>query len=86
MTPAVIRLTILAELAAVAPYAAPTEGLLHAINDKIRPKLTLAQLKEHLSWLLDRSYVDFLPDDIDPKNVDARRWLIKEAGLAALRK
>jgi hypothetical protein len=86
MSPLVIRRTILAELAAAAPYAAPAEGLLNAVNDKVRPKLSLSELRGHLSWLLDHTMVDFLPDDIDPDNVNARRWLIKEAGLAALRR
>jgi hypothetical protein len=84
MRPDVIRRTILAELRTVAPYALPVQQLLDQVNIRVRPAIKLTELKVQLSWLADQAMVGFLPDDFDPKNADARRWLIKEAGLAAL--
>ena len=85
MTPLTIRQTILRVLAAAKPYAVPAETLLSEVNRLVRPTLTVEQLREHLTWMLDRSMIDFLPDDLAPDDVDARRWHIREAGLAALR-
>lgn len=87
MTPdKIIRLTILAELARSADYALPLEQLLTQVNVRLRPAITMDTLKSHLSWLLDRALVDFLADDLDRDNADARRWLIREPGLTALKK
>lgn len=86
MTPLSIRLTVLSVLAQAQPYAVPQEQVLREVNLLVRPALTLAELVKHLAWLQRTQMVAFLPDDLDPANPDARKWLIKEAGLAALKK
>lgn len=86
MTPLIIRRTILAELARSADFALPVEQLLEQVNLRLRPALTREQLQQHLSWLLDHAMIDFLPDELDRDNAAARKWLIREAGLAALKK
>lgn len=87
MSPTSIRHTILTVLATVAPYALPHEQLLREVNQMIRPGLADArELYTHMRWLLDRSLVDFMPDDLDPENGEANRWLITEAGQATLRR
>ncbi len=83
--PLIIRRTILAELARSRQFALPREQLLTQVNVRLRPALTEADLAEHLGWLKDHDMVDFLPDDMDPNNAAAHRWLIREAGLAALK-
>ncbi len=86
MTPLAIRSTILRVLEGVQPHALPLDALLAEVNRLVRPAITVAELKAHLSWLLDRMMIDFIADPLDEKNADARRWLIREAGLAALKK
>lgn len=86
MSPLQIRHTILRVLKGVEPHALPLDALHAEVNRLVRPAVSLAELKAHLSGLLDRSMVDFLNDPLDDKNPDARRWLVIEAGLAALKK
>lgn len=86
MSPATLRLTILRALKGNAPYATPFAGLLAHVNEVARPPVSAPELKDHLRRLLDGLMVDFLPDDLDPENEDARRWVLREAGEAALRK
>jgi hypothetical protein len=86
MSPLTIRLTILRTLKLNAPYAVPFETLLAEVNRLVRPPLTAEQLTTQLRVLLDAVMIDFLADDLDPDNETARRWLIKEAGEAALKK
>lgn len=86
MSPLTIRQTILRVLVQAKPYAVPAETLLGEVNRLVRPALTAEALRTHLRPLLDASMVDFLADDLDPQNEDARRWLAREAGEAALRK
>ena len=86
MSPLTLRQTILRVLAQNEPYPVPAETLFGEVNRLVRPAITPEVFRTQLSWMLDRDLVAFLPDDIDPENVDARRWLIKEAGAAALSK
>jgi hypothetical protein len=87
MNAASIRHTILTVLASVAPHALPHEQLLREVNRLLRPGLADGHaLYLHLTWLLDRSFVHFLPDDLDPDNGEANRWLITEAGQATLKR
>lgn len=86
MSPLSIRNLILRALRLAEPYALPFEQLLAECNLQARPGLEVEQLTEHLNWLKEIRYVDFMADPMDPKNVTARKWLITEAGLVALRK
>lgn len=86
MSPLTIRSTILRVLVQAKPYAVPAETLLEEVNRLLRPALTTEELRTELRVLLDGSRIDFLPDDLDPTNEDARRWLVREAGEAALKK
>lgn len=86
MTPLQIRHTILRVLEGVQPHALPLDALHAEVNRLVRPAVSATELKAHLSGLLDRAMIDFIPDPLDEKNPDARRWLIREAGLAVLRK
>jgi hypothetical protein len=85
MNPATLKLTILRVLSGARPYALPAETLLVEVNRLTRPALTVEELRTLLRGLLDQSMIDFLPDDLDRDNEDARRWLIREAGQAQLR-
>jgi hypothetical protein len=84
MSPLSIRLCILEVLHGVRPFALPQATLLSDVNHRVRPALTLGELVKHLSWLQRQQMVAFIVDDLDPENADARKWLIKEAGIAAL--
>ncbi len=86
MTALQIRHAILRVLVTVDPQALPLDAVLPEVNRQVRPSISLDDLKGHLSWLLDRAMVDFIPDPLDEKNADARRWLIREAGIATLKK
>jgi len=86
MSPATIRTTILRVLAQAKPYAVPAETLHAEVNRLLRPALSVENLRVQLSVLLDAGMIDFLADELEPKNEDARRWLIKEAGETQLRK
>ncbi len=86
MSPLSIRLTILRALANVKPYALPFEMLLGEVNRLVRPVLTPEALTVQLRALLDQNMINYLADDLDSENEDARRWFIREAGEAALRK
>ncbi len=86
MSPASIRLTILRALKANAPYATPFSGLLVHVNELARPPLTAPELRDHLRRLLDALMVDFIADELDQENEDARRWVLREAGEAALKR
>lgn len=85
MTDKTIRVMILRALAGAKPFAVPTETLLVQINDAVRPALTADQIREHLTWLLDRSLIDFMSDDLSPEDAAARKWFIREAGVAAFK-
>jgi hypothetical protein len=78
------RLVILRLLAAARPYALPQDTLHLQVNTLVRPPLEASDLMKHLSWLLDRQLVGFVPDPLDPDRTAARKWHIREAGLAAL--
>lgn len=84
MSPITIRQTVLRVLAAAKPYAVPAETLLAEVNRLTRPALTADELRPHLGWLVDRSLIDFLPDELAPDDVGARKWLIREPGMVAL--
>jgi hypothetical protein len=84
MTPPTIRISLLRVLAAAKPYAVPQATLLLELNQLVRPSLTVGDLVKHLSWLKARDMIGFLPDAMDPENADLRKWLIREAGEAAL--
>lgn len=86
MSPATTRLTILRALKANAPYATPFAGLLAHVNEVARPPLAAGDLRGHLRHLLDGLMVDFIADELDPDNEDARRWVLREAGEAALKR
>lgn len=86
MSPLTIRITILRVLANAKPYAVPFETLLAEVNRLVRPELTSEMLLVHVRKLLDAVMIDFLSDDLDKDNEAARRWFIKEAGEAALKK
>ncbi len=86
MTPLDIRRTILRTLLEVKPFELPFEQLLATVNRMVRPALSEAELMEHLRWLIDKVMIDFLPDDFEPANERARRWLITGAGEAALKR
>jgi hypothetical protein len=86
MTPQVIRTTILGQLASARPYALPQPMLLEAVNMLVRPQLSLGELVKQLSWLKAQDMVAFIPSDLEPDNADARKWTIKEAGMAAIAK
>lgn len=86
MSPRSTRDLILRTLHAAEPYALPFEQLLAECNLQARPPLEDAHLTEGLTWLKEIRYVDFLTDAMDPQNVKARKWLITEPGLAALRR
>lgn len=81
-----LRLAILRILKAAEPYAVPQETLHAEANRLVRPAISVDELKQHLSWLLDRGYADFIADPMDPENTDERKWIIKEPGLAVLKK
>ncbi|OAM89332.1 hypothetical protein OH491_13590 [Termitidicoccus mucosus] len=81
MSPAVLRTTILAELAG-APHGTLTqEGLLTCVCQRL-PGTTLADLRQELSWLRDRRLADYVPAPLDD---DARTWTITTTGRAALK-
>ena len=84
MSPQSIRLTVLRVLDTNRPYAVPQEQLLAEVNRLVRPALSLGDLVKHLSWLKASEHIAFQSDPMDPKNADARRWSIREAGIAAL--
>ena len=84
MSPLTIRQTILRILAETKPFAVPTETLLLRLNTLVRPAVAPVDLRGHLTWLLDRSMVDFIPNELAPDDFDARSWLIREAGLTTL--
>lgn len=86
MSPLTIKLTILRVLAGTKPYAVPFETLLGEVNRLVRPSLDAAALLRLLRALLDASMIDFLADDLAPEDETARKWLIREAGEAALKK
>lgn len=86
MTDLDIRRTILRTLLGVKPYELPFEQLHATVNRLVRPSLDADALMVHLRWLLDSCMVDFLPDDLEPGNELARRWLITGAGEAALKR
>ena len=86
MLPITKRLTILRILRDAQPYALPATQLQEELNRLTRPAVTPVEFAEHIGWLRDRAYIDFLPDALDPDNADARRWVLKEAGAAALLK
>lgn len=81
-----IRHAILRVLALAEPHPLPQGQLLAQVNELLRPTLAPAELTTHLSWLLDHALVDFLADAMDPENPEARQWLIRAPGLAALRR
>jgi hypothetical protein len=81
-----IRIAILEVLQGVKPYALPQPQLLADVNMRVRPALSLGDLVKHLTWLKAHEMIGFIADDLDPDNADARKWLIKEAGLTALQK
>ena len=86
MTAPSLRIAVLTVLSASEPYALPHPQLLAEVNRLVRPAITSDQLKEILSWLIDKVFVDFLTDPLDPDNAEARRWFIREAGSAQLRR
>lgn len=86
MKPNSIRNLILRVLKIAEPYALPVEQLLAECNLQARPPITEEQLLEHLNWLKAIQYVDFLPDAMDPENGATAKWLIREPGLALLRR
>ena len=82
-TPLQIRQRILRVLEAVSPWAMPAEALRDGVNHSLPEPLTVADLGEHLSWLLTHRLVDKVAADaLDP---DAASWVITKAGLGALR-
>jgi hypothetical protein len=86
VSPASIRIAILDILSGVQPYALPQPQLLSDVNGRVRPQLSLPDLVRELSWLKARELIAYLPDALAPDDADARRWLITEAGLAALKR
>ncbi len=84
MNPITIRQTLLRLLAYSKPHPLPAETLLSEVNRLVRPALTAEELHTHLSWLLDRSLVGFMPDELAPDSFEETKWFIKEAGLTAL--
>lgn len=77
---------ILRILDAASPYPVPQATLLSEANRAVRPPVQDSDWKLFLSIMLDRGFIDFLPDPLEPDNADERRWLIKEAGQAYLRR
>ena len=81
-----IRHTILSVLSLASPYALPASQLLRDVNRQVRPPIADgAALYLHMTWLLDRRLVDFLPDELDPEDGEANRWHITEAGKTTLK-
>jgi hypothetical protein len=83
--PLSIRLAILSVLRENKPFMTPQVQLLRDVNLLVRPALSPADLVKHLSWLKAQAMVTFEPDPLDPDNADVRKWLIREAGEAALK-
>lgn len=84
MSPHALRYTILRLLAAAKPYTLPQDTLLMHLNRLVRPPLEAADLMKHLSWLLDHDLAGFVADPLDPENLSARKWHLREAGEALL--
>lgn len=87
-SPASIRTTILSVLANVAPYALPAEQLLRDVNRMIAPPIPDGRTlhDEHMTWLLDRDFVAFQADDMDPEDGLLNRWLITNHGERQLQR
>lgn len=85
ISPTTTRRALLRLLAAAAPYALPHEQVAAEAARLLRPPPAEAEVREQLTWLLDHSLVDFLPDPLEPESFTARRWLVTEAGLAVTR-
>ena len=81
MSPAVLRATILAELAGAPAGTLTQEGLLTCVRQRL-PGATLADLRQELSWLRDRQLADHVPAPLDDA---ARSWTITTTGRAVLR-
>jgi hypothetical protein len=84
VSPQTIRHTILGVLRQTKPYMVPQPQLLREVNLLVRPAITLGELVKHLSWLKAQEMITFEADSMEPKNPDARKWMIREAGEAAL--
>lgn len=82
MKPAVLRTTILAELAGAPAGTLTQEGLLTCVQQRL-PHTALADLRQELSWLRDRGLVDYVPAPLDD---EARNWTITTQGVATLKK
>ncbi|GEM_PF-2431852 len=88
MTDSSIRHTILTVLAEVAPYPLPAAQLLRDVNRLIAPPLAdaLAMHEQHLTWMLDRKWIDFQRDSFDPDDGLLNRWLITQLGETMLQR
>lgn len=84
MNAAIIRRTILGELAASQPYQV-VQATLHLCCNQRIPDLALADLVGHLGQLRDDGLVDFVPDPLSPEDSKIRRWFITTRGQAALK-
>lgn len=76
-----IRRAILRVLKEAQPFALPQVQLLEEVNRLVRPAISESDLQADLSWLKDREAVGFMTDPFDDK---ARKWHVREAGLAML--
>lgn len=85
MKSADLRQLILRQLAAAQPYAVPVTTLLFEINRQVRPAIKPVDLAEHLTFFQTHDMADFMADAMAPDDAEARKWFIKEAGLAASR-
>jgi hypothetical protein len=74
---------ILDRLLICKPYALPEEQLATEVNGVVRPPAKAAEFKAALKSLnvADAPRIVLLRDDFDP---EARKWIITEAGEAAL--
>jgi hypothetical protein len=81
--PRTLSRAILDRLRLCKPYALPEEQLATEVNGVVRPPAKAAEFQSALQALntADAPRIILLRDDLDPEN---RKWIITEAGEAAL--
>ncbi|MBC8010059.1 MAG: hypothetical protein H7067_08180 [Burkholderiales bacterium] len=85
MSPSLLRKVILAELAEAPAEGLTQTGLLMLVQQHA-PKTAMADLRDELAWLRDRTLAAFVADEFDQGNLDARTWTITTAGRLHLLK
>ena len=81
-TPMQLRTRILRVLETYSPSSAPLPAISDFVNSDLPRKVEVPELREHLSWLLEKEMVARVGEALDD---DATRWVITRVGLGALR-